>query len=354
MWRARDGRFGRRPGSWTVRGSVAVGVSAALAIALAACGGSSNGSGGTTTSAAKATTADAAASTVPAASKVKSVEMISPNAGQASWQVIAKCFTAEANRLGIQAKVVGAPGVSTSTPDNLNYLQQAVADGIGGVALATFSDPAALEPAIASARKHGVAIATMESGTASAARSFDVGLDITHYGLAVADEVASLPGVKKVGILVPGLAGTPVQFDNAFKQAIRGTPSVSLVSVVSDNGQVTDDADLVGNLLTAHPDINVIVAVNPGSTAGVVTAISEHNDVGKASLIGNGIASPAPQALKSGAAAAFYVQNVCSVGRLAVDDLVAAGKGQSVSKDIGVPSSFATKSNDTSFGGDWQ
>jgi hypothetical protein len=45
---------------------------------------------------------------------------------------------------------------------------------------------------------------------------------------------------------------------------------------------------------------------------------------------------------------------VCSVGRLAVDDLVAAGKGQSVSKDIGVPSSFATKSNDTSFGGDWQ
>jgi ribose transport system substrate-binding protein len=349
MWRNADKGF-RHRAKLGVGGSLAVGVSAALAIALAACGSSSDGSA-STSSAANPATAAAATSVSRAA---KSLEMISPNAGQASWQSIAKCFAAEAKRLGVPAKIVGAPGLSTSTSDNLNYLQQAVADGVGGVALGTFSDAAALEPAIAAARKRGVAIATMESGDASAARSFDVGLDITTYGIAVAHEVASLPGTKNVGILVPGLAGTPVQFDDAFKQTIGGTPSVKLVSVVSDNGEVTDDADLVGNLLTAHPNVNVIVAVNPGSTPGVVTAISEHNDAGKVRLIGNGIANPAPQALKSGTAAAFYVQNVCSVGKVAVDDMVAAGKGDSVPKDIGVPSSFATKSNYTSFGPDWQ
>lgn len=295
-----------------------------------------------------------AASASAAQTGLKSVEMISPNAGQASWQLIAKCFSKEAARLHLQAKVVGTPGVSTSTANTLNDLQQAAADGIGGVALATFSDGAAFEPAIAAARKQGLQIATMESGTASPARTFDVGLNITQYGINVAHEVASLHGNLNVGILVPGLAGTPVQFDNAFKQTIKGTPKVKLTDIVSDNGQVTNDADLVGAMLIAHPNINVVVAVNPGSTAGVVTAISEHNDIGKVSLIGNGIANPAPQALKSGAAAAFYIQNVCQVGTLAVEDMVAAAKGKQVPKDVGVPSSFATKKNYKGFGSDWQ
>jgi erythritol transport system substrate-binding protein len=285
--------------------------------------------------------------------KLTSVEFINPAPAQPAWQVTAKCFTAEAAKKGLKSKVVGIPGNDTDSSAEIGFIEQATADGEGGIAATSYANTASLEPAFEAAHKKGIIVATMESGDATAARTFDVGLDIPKFGRDMADQVASRPGNHIVAIVDPGLTGTPKIFNDAFESEIKGKSNITVLQIINDNGAVTTDADLVGSLLVAHPNVTDIVAVNPGSTAGIVTAIQEHNLVGKVFLTGNSKAAPAQAALDSGAAAAFYVQKQCDLGTFAVDNIVLASEGKKVPRDIPVSTSFATKKNFASFNSDW-
>lgn len=283
----------------------------------------------------------------------KSLTMINPAPGTAAWQSIAGCFTAQAKKRGVAARVVGSPGDNFNTTKALDYFQQSVASGAGGIALNTAGGAATFESTVAAATKKGVKVATLESGDATKARTFDVGIDIPQYARKVAAQVASMPGTKHVAILTIALTGTPKIFNDTFKQAIASDPSIKLGPIVIDNGDVTKDADLAGGVLTAHPETNLIVTVNPGTTAGVVTAIKEHHALGKTSLIGISLDASSKAALQSGAASAIYVQRVCDVGTLAVDNLIAAQQGKATARDIPIRTSFATKSNYTTFDSGW-
>lgn len=333
----------------------AVAVTATVVVSVTACSSSSKTGSSKTTPAAAAGSSTTGVSTSASASagKLKTIEFINPAPAQEAWQVTAKCFTDEAKVKGLTAKVVGTPGVNTNGSAELEFIQQATAANVGGIAATSYANGASLEPAFAAARAKGILIATMESGDATQARNFDVGLDIPKFGRDVADEIAARPGKHNVAILDPGLTGTPLIFNIAFKAEAAKKSNVTVTQIISDDGIVTKDAGLVGSLLTAHPDVTDIVAVNPGSTAGVVTAIREHGKIGKVFLTGNSKADPAKAALDSGAASAFYVQKQCDLGTLAVDNMVLASMGKTVARNIPVETSFATKANFASFDSKW-
>jgi ABC-type sugar transport system substrate-binding protein len=327
---------------WANRQMRALAAGAALTLVL-----------GTSACAATAGTSTSTSTANDAAKVLKSIEMINPSPGDPEFQTIAGCFTAEAKRKGVAAKVVGSPGDNLNSSAALGYVQQAVADGVGAIALTTSGDATSIEPALAAARKKGVLVATMESGDATAARNFDVGIDIVQYAKNAAAQIAAMPGRKDVAILTIALSGTPKIFDDAFIQAIKSDPSVSLLDVVPDNGDVTTDADLAGEILLAHPQTNVILTVNPSSTPGVATAITEHNDVGKVHLVGLSLTPEGKSALQSGIASALYVQRICDVGTLAVEDLLAVAAGKTVPSEVPIAATFATKADYTKFGPGW-
>lgn len=331
-----------RAGSW----SVALAALAVGCVALAAC--SSSG----------ATAVGSSAGSVPAESgspapPLKSIEMINPAPGTAAWDAVSSCFMAEAKKRGVSAKVVGTPGDNFNTAKALDFISQAQAAGVSGIAVNTAGGASTFEPALAAAKRKGMLVATMESGDATAARNFDVGIDIPTYARKVAALIASMPGQKNVAILTIALTGTPKIFSDTLAKAITADHSVKIVTTVPDNGDVTKDADLTGNILTAHPQTNVIVAVNVGTTAGVVTALKEHNAVGKTALVGLTLEDPAKAGLRSGAVAAVYVQHICDVGTLTVDKFIAAAQGKTVPPDIPVQTAFATKANYTTFDSKW-
>ena len=341
------------------RRAVVAAASAVCLSALVACSSSSGGSSSTSgASGAGGSSSNGGASspsTVTAATgkTLKTVEFINPAPAQQAWQVTAKCFADEAKRKGLQAKVGGTPGVNASNSALLEFIQQATAANVGGIAATSFTDAASLESAYATAKSKGIIIATMESGDATQARNFDVGLDIPKFGRDMADEIASRPGQHNVAILIQVLTGTPKIFNDAFKAEAATKSNVKLVQIVTDGGTVTNDADLIGSLLTAHPSVTDIVTPNPGSTAGVVTAIKEHDRLGKTFLVGNSKADPAKAALDSGAAAAFYVQKQCELGTLAIDNMILVSQGKTVPRNIPVQTSFATKANFASFSNEW-
>lgn len=278
----------------------------------------------------------------PSAAAIDHLVFISPAPSVLSWQIAARCFVEAAEAAGIETDVWGTPGANTATADQLRFIEQAVAEGADGIVGTSFTSDTAVEAAFQSARDAGILVATMASGSATEARNFDVGIDITKFGEDTVDEIASNDGQHKVALLVAGLTGTPKQFIDAFEARAAETDNVEVIQVVTDDGVVTKDADLINALLTAQPDVTDIVAVNPGSTAGVVTAIRERGKAGEVSFYGNSISDPAPASLEEGTATAFYVQKRCDLGTLAVEKMIALAAGDDVPRNIAVETKFVT------------
>lgn len=275
--------------------------------------------------------------------------MINPAPGTAAWQSIQKCFTSEAAKKGVTAKIVGSSGDDFDISQTLELIQQAVADNVSAIAVLTSGGAATLEPAIQQARAKGIYVATMESGDATLDRNFDVGIDIPGYADKMAALIKSMPGQKNVGILSINLTGTSKIFLDEMEKVLAADPHVKIEDTVLDNGDVTVDADQVSGMLTAHPDINVVVTDNPGQIAGTATAIKEVGLLGKTRAIGISLDANTESALESGAAADIAVQRTCDVGQQAIDGFVDLSEGKAVPKNIPVTLEWATKNNWRSF-----
>ena len=285
------------------------------------------------------------APTGKASSKLGTVVMINPDPGSAPWQAIANCFTSEAKKEGVVSKVVGSSGTAYNVPATLELLQQQTALHVSAIALNHSGGAATLAPAIKTARNDGIYIASMESGDALTDRNFDTGISVPVYAAMVAKRITGLPGTKNVGILSIDEEGTSKEFLDTLNADLKSDASVHFVQTVLDNGDPTKDADVVGGMLSAHPNINIIVTDNPGQVVGVSTAIKEKGLQGKTQVLGISLDAPTEAALNDGTAQAIAVQNLCDVGTFAVDNFAALAAGKAVKKDYPVGLEWATKDN---------
>jgi ABC-type sugar transport system substrate-binding protein len=287
------------------------------------------------------------------ARQLKTITMINPAPGVEAWQTVARCFQDQAEKRGVTAKVIGSSGSRQDARQTLGLVEQAVAEGTDAIILLTAGGEAVLESALAQAKSKGVLIATMESGSATKARHFDVGIDIPQFAKDVAAQIAKSPGPKNVGVLSVGLTGTPKSFNETLATSLAAVPDAKLVDIVTDNGDVTKDADLANNLLSAHPEINIIVTNAPGMMPGVETAIRERGALGEVSALALSFDDSTKAALESGAAAGVYIQRLCDVGTLGVDNFVDLAAGKKVLENIPVKAQFATKADYKTFDQDW-
>lgn len=287
-----------------------------------------------------------AASVTPGGkSSLKLIEMINPAPGADGWKMIATCFADEAKKQGITAKVVGASGTNFDVPATLDLFQQAIANGVNAIAINTSGGAPTFEPVVEQARSQGILVSTMTSGDATAARNFDIGLDIVNFADMVSKRIQHRHGHQNVGILTINLTGTSKIFLDRVQKNLAKDTNVTFVATVADNGDATKDVDLVGDMLTAHPEINYVITDNVGQVAGVATAIREHGLVGKTVTVGNSLDASTEAALDDGTADAILIQHRCDIGRKTVDNYVALAEGKSVPKSIPTQMKWATKSS---------
>ncbi len=319
-----------------VRARVAgAGLAATALVALAACG---NGS------------ADADAS---GEGGLGEITWVNPAPGVEAWQNVETCLREAADEAGVEVKVVGASGGSQDARATQRLVEQAIASGTDAISVLTAGGEAILTSTLQEAKDQGIYVATMESGSTTELRNFDVGLDIPRFAEDVAAEIAKQDGPKKVGVLSVGLTGTPKLFNDTLEEALADVEGAEIVDVVTDNGDVTKDADLVGDMLTAHPDIDYVVTNAPGMMAGVETALREKGVIGDVSAFALSFDDSTKAALESGAARGVYVQRLCDVGTLTVETFVALAAGEDVPKDVPVEAEFATKDTYESYDVNW-
>jgi ribose transport system substrate-binding protein len=111
----------------------------------------------------------------------------------------------------------------------------------------------------------------------------------------------------------------------AFDAAIAGTPSIKVVAEGEAFYSVAGGQTATSDMLTAHPEINLIVGADQGIT-GAVTAIDDAQRTGQIGLIGYGGAAVAYQriAAEPQGQYATVAQLPASEGQYVVEDLVKA------------------------------
>ncbi|MGB6581239.1 MAG: sugar ABC transporter substrate-binding protein [Streptosporangiaceae bacterium] len=109
----------------------------------------------------------------------------------------------------------------------------------------------------------------------------------------------------------------------AFSKAIAADPAVKIVAQGQSFFSPTTGLTAVQDMLTAHPDLNLIVGSDQGIEGGAQAVQAAHR-TGQVILVGYGASAAALAGVTSGAWYADVAQAPASEGRLAVQALVAA------------------------------
>lgn len=262
-----------------------------------------------------------------------------------------KCLQDEAAKRGIQAQAGGPTGPNVDNQKNIDLVSQAIANGYDAI-ISQPIDKAAFTPVMERARAAGIWQATLNTGSTTDIQNFTIGTDYGVQGATVSKELSKRSGDQYVGIIGDAPTGTNNVFVEGFKNGItsQNLTNIKFVTNEFDGGKPDKTVDTVSRMLTAHPEINVVLSWQGLSTTGIITAIKEKNAVGSIVGVTNDVTAQTIDGIKSGVLYGTSQQNFCQMAIGAVDNLIALGEGKTVPKAIDSGINFVTKDNVNSVG----
>jgi ABC-type sugar transport system substrate-binding protein len=158
----------------------------------------------------------------------------------------------------------------------------------------------------------------------------------------------NLGGKAKVAI-VAFKSQVPEQSDartGGFKSQITQLPGVEIVAE-QDAWMPEMAVKKVGDILTAHPDVNIVYGANEGGTTGSVLAVKNAGLAGKVAVFGTDCSEQLLSMLQSpdNILQAVTSQRPVEVGRLAVENAIKAINGQPVDKVTSLPGTLLTRTD---------
>ncbi|PYR88571.1 MAG: sugar ABC transporter substrate-binding protein [Acidobacteria bacterium] len=174
-----------------------------------------------------------------------------------------------------------------------------------------------------------------------------VGSDNYRGGQIIGEYLVKVAnGRAKVAILegIPGHE-TGDSRVRGFKDAIKGSPGVTIVASQPANWERDQGFNVFQNILQAHADIDTVFACNDIMALGAIEAISAAGKAGQIRVLGFDAIDDARRAITDGKMTATVAQYPDEMGRAAIEAAVKAMKGEAVPADIGVRIGLITKEN---------
>ena len=200
------------------------------------------------------------------------------------------------------------------------YIQTAIQQGVGAIVLAA-NDPQAVCNDLEQAQAAGIKVVTFDSDT----NCRDVFINqVTVQAVAdglvklVTDHLGSAGGV--VGIESGGPNATNLNaWVDAIKADLATHPEITLISDIAYGNDVDQDSyNAAKGLITAHPEINAIIAPDSVAVKEAAHYISDNPQYqGKIWLTGLGLPSELKDYVHSGVIDQFGLWNVGDLGQLA-------------------------------------
>lgn len=160
---------------------------------------------------------------------------------------------------------------------------------------------------------------------------------------ALAEQIGERGKVLVVG-QQPGISTTD-QRQQGFEEELANHPDIDSIGVQYSENDPAKAASIVTSTLAAHPDLAGIFAVNVFSGEGAATGVQNAGAQDKVKLVAFDATPGQVEALEAGAIQALVVQKPLEIGRMGVEQAVAALKGEEVKREISTDFVIATKDN---------
>jgi ribose transport system substrate-binding protein len=231
----------------------------------------------------------------PAVAKTK-IGIVVETLGNPYFACLKKAAEEEAAKHpDVELSVIGA-ATGTDLAGMTRMIEDTVQKKVDVLAFSAI-DPNAMISTATKVKNSGVKVLIHSDDLAQQVADHFIGPDQQAGEAAVARTAArSLGGKGKVAILegVPGNMSSELRKKGA-QEAFKDFPGIEVVGVWAANWDRAQGLQKAEDILTAHPDIAAIIAVNDEMALGALQAVKARNKLGKILITGfNGV----PEAIK--------------------------------------------------------
>lgn len=282
------------------------------------------------------------------AKKTYNFVLVAGIASDAFYLTMNKGAQAAAKTLGnVKVQFTGSTE-QFSPPTQIPFLNAAIAKKPDAILIAPTDKNALISP-IQQAVKAGIPVITVDTFITKALAVTNVSTDNLAGGKAAADAlVKAIGGSGEVaGISVnPGISTTD-QRQQGFEQELKKYPKVKYLGTQYCNDDQTKATNQMSALLSAHPNLKGVFAMNVVSGNGVTAAVKAAGKSGQVKLVEFDAGPPQVQALKAGTISALIAQYPYGIGQLGVQLAYKYVTGQKagIKKHYGTGSAIITKAN---------
>ncbi|MCA9169111.1 MAG: substrate-binding domain-containing protein [Planctomycetales bacterium] len=228
-----------------------------------------------------------------------------------------------------------APIKEDDRAQQIELVQQFVADEVSGIVLAPLDSQALVGPVKASAQA-GVPVVIIDSGL-NAQQGTDyisfVGTNNELGGTLGGEKLAEILGGKGDVVLLRYAEGSASTTDRerGFTNAIAQHPEIHIISDNQYAGTTSGEAqDRALNMMDALKAANGIFCPNESSTDGMLQALRKEGVIGNVKFVGFDASPPLVEALSKGEIDGLVVQNPYMMGYLGVKAMVDHLRGTTV------------------------
>lgn len=248
------------------------------------------------------------------------------------WLEMRKQAMAEAKAKNVTLLFVAGRYAGDNTTQ-VNAIENMITRHVNAIAVAP-SESSGIVPAIRKAEAAGIPVIAVDTATSppNVVKSF---IASNSYQAGVLEgkwAYAALNGKKPVIAMMHGQLGSEVDTDRAdgFLAGFGHNAKAYIVASQATGGIAGPTQTATENVLTAHPDVNVVWNIDDDGAVGAGTAAA-HAGLSKQILI-TGMDGGCPQvkALSNGVFQMDVMQFPGNEGKIAVDEMVHLAKHQSV------------------------
>lgn len=250
---------------------------------------------------------------------------------------------AAAQEKGIDLVVTDAqnnPGQQLADVENL--LQQKL-----DILILDPADSDAIVEAVKKANAANVPVFTIDRQANGGTVLTHIGFDALKSGNIAGEFLAKALNGKGKIVEIQGIMGTNVAQDRSkgFNEAIAKYPGMKVIARQTANFDRGQALTVMENILQAQPEIDGIYAANDEMAMGALSAIKSAGRLGKITMIGCDAIDPAMEAIRKGELAATIAEPPFFLGKEAINTAEKIAKGESVEKQVILPSTLVTKDN---------
>ncbi|WP_212524390.1 sugar-binding protein [Actibacterium sp. MT2.3-13A] len=235
-----------------------------------------------------------------------------------------------ADKLGVNYQWVVPQNTQGST--QVKIIEDLIARHVDGIAISV-NEPKSVEGIIGQAVEAGIAVLTFDSDSANSARSMYIGTINEEAGVTMGKSMAeALGGKGKVAIVTGQLGASNLnERIDGVKKALAEYPDIEIVATEGTEDDLARAVSVTEALLRGNPDLAGIFGISQvgGPAVAKVLAQREFSDrAGQLKVFAFDDLPDTIKGVKDGYINGIMVQRPVTMGRLAVEHLVAQIKGE--------------------------